>query len=166
MSKTFWIFLAAGIGVVGVLVSGLLVGTKSAHLELTGSILKVRVLPVGASASLVVADFRIANPSAVPFVVRDVEMQLERTSGEPAAAMIVSKQQMETIFKARTLLGAKYNDVLGMQDKILGGQTLDRMVAGRIELGEAAINARKGLRLRIEDVDGTVAEITEKQPGR
>jgi hypothetical protein len=36
------------------------------------------------------------------------------------------------------------------------------MAGARFELSESAIDARKSIRVRIEDLDGTVAEITDK----
>ena len=53
--------------------------------------------------------------------------------------------------------------MLGLQDRVGPRQTLDRMVAARFELPEAAINLRKSLRLKLEDVYGTAAEITEEK---
>ena len=41
-------------------------------------------------------------------------------------------------------------------------KTLDRMTGARFELPESAIDRRKSVVLRLEDVDGTVAELTEK----
>ena len=162
MGKRFYIFLAAGLAVVAVLISGILVGTKSSHLELTGSILKVRVLALGEKASLVVLDFRVTNPSAVPFVIGNVSMTLEPPSGEAVEGSQVSRVDMEAVFQAQKLIGPHFNDVLTLRDKIGGRQTLDRMTGARFELPESAINQRKSVRLRLEDVDGTVAEITEK----
>jgi hypothetical protein len=162
MGKRFYIFLAAGMAVVAVLISGILVGTKSSHLELTGNILKVRVLALGEKASLVVLDFRVTNLSAVPFVIGSVSMKLEPSAGEAVEGSQVSRVDMETVFQAQKLIGPHFNDVLTLRDKIGGRQTLDRMTGARFELPESAINQRRSLRLRLEDVDGTVAEITEK----
>lgn len=162
MGKRFYIFLAAGLAIVAVLIAGILVGTKSSHLELTGNILKVRVLALGEKASLVVLDFRVTNPSAVPFVIGSVSMKLEPPTGEAVEGSQVSRVDMETVFQAQKLIGPHFNDVLTLRDKIGGRQTLDRMTGARFELPESAINQRKSLRLRLEDVDGTVAEIPEK----
>src|SRR5712691_9767117 len=112
MSKQFWIFLIAGLGVTSGLLWLLLAGTKSAHLELTGEILKVRVLNLGPNASLVVADFRVTNPSGVPFVVSGVEMTLEPATGDTASASVVSKPQVDAVFQGARLIGTKYNSVL------------------------------------------------------
>ena len=49
-------------------------GTKSAHLELTGKILKVRSIPLEGGSSLVVVDFRVTNPSGIPFETREVSL--------------------------------------------------------------------------------------------
>jgi len=161
MSKQFWVFLIAGLGIAGGVLALLLVGTKSAHLELTGEILKVRVLNLGPQASLVVADFRITNPSGVPFVVSGVEMTLQPAAGETATASVVSKPQVDAVFQGARIIGTKYNDVLSLQDRVAPHQTVDRMVAGRFELPESSIDRRKSLRLKIDDVDGASAEIAE-----
>ena len=163
MGKRFYIFLAVGLAAVAVLIFGILVGTKSSHLELTGNILKVRVLALGEKASLVVLDFRVTNPSAVPFVIGSVSMKLEPPAGVAVEGSQVSRVDMESVFQAQKLIGPHFNDVLTLRDKIGGRQTLDRMTGARFELPESAINQRKSVRLRLEDVDGTVAEITEKQ---
>jgi len=46
VSKQFWMFLVVGLAVVGMALGFLLIGTKGNHLELNGTILKVRVLPL------------------------------------------------------------------------------------------------------------------------
>ena len=56
MTKQFWIMMAVGLAVVGIGLSVVLVGTKGAHLELDGSILKVRVMPLNDNASLVIVE--------------------------------------------------------------------------------------------------------------
>jgi hypothetical protein len=162
MSKQFWIFLAIGVGVVAVALSAIWFGTKGAHLELTGNILKVRVLAAGEKASLVVVDFRVTNPSSVPFVVNDVRLKLTTQTGELVEGAAASRNAIDNVFKAQKLIGPHFNDVLAVQDKVDGGKTLDRMTGARFELPESAINQRKGISLRLEDVDGTVAELTEK----
>ncbi len=74
----------------------------------------------------------------------------------------VSKADVENLFKYEKLLGPKFNDVLTIRDKIAPHQSLDRMAGARFELADSAVDARKSIRVRIEDLDGTVAEISEK----
>jgi hypothetical protein len=155
-----------GASVVGAGLYFILQGTESAHLTLTGTVLKVRVLQVSANASLVVADFRVTNPSRVPFVVQTVELVLRPLAGPPVSGTPISKPQMDAVFQGLRLLGPKYNQILGMQDRVAPGATVDRMAAARLELPAAAVDARQSLILRIEDVDGAAAEIGETAPPR
>ncbi|MDP8989173.1 MAG: hypothetical protein M3N41_03730 [Acidobacteriota bacterium] len=161
MSKGFWIFLALGLAVVGALVFTMFTTTEGAHLRLEGKILKVRVLPLGGDASLVVVDFRATNPSNVPFVVNLVTLHLEPASGEAVDGRTASKVNIENIFKYEKLLGPKYNAVFSLQDRIVPHQTADLMAGARFELPASAIDGRKTIRLRLEDVDGAAAELSE-----
>jgi hypothetical protein len=162
MSKGFWIFLVAGLAVVGGLIFTMLTATKGAHLRLEGKILKVRVLALpGNAASIVVADFRVTNPSNVPFVVNSVTFQLQPPKGDAADGTTISKSDVGNIFRYEKLLGPKYNDTLSLQDQIAPHKTADLMAGARFELPESAVNSRKSIKVRIEDVDGAAAEITE-----
>src|ERR1700722_1501126 len=125
MSKGFWIFLAAGLAVVGGLIFTMLTATQGAHLRLEGKILKVRVLALpGRAASIVVVDFRATNPSNVPFVVNSVTLHLEPASGDAVNGQTISKADIENIFRYEKLLGPKYNPVLSLPDRIPPLQTL------------------------------------------
>jgi hypothetical protein len=162
MSKGFWIFLAAGLAVVGGLIFTMLTATQGAHLRLEGKILKVRVLALpGSAASIVVADFRVTNPSDVPFIVNSVTLHLVPTAGDAADGTTISKNDIENIFRYQKLLGPKYNDTLSLQDRIAPHKIADLMAGARFELPESAVNSRKSIRVHIEDVDGAAAELTE-----
>jgi hypothetical protein len=162
MSRTFWSLLGVGLAVVAVVVAVTLWGTQGAHLQLDGKILKVRVLSLNPNASIVVVDFRAKNPSDVLFLVKNVTLVLTPATGEPVEGATISKADIDNVFKYEKLLGGKYNDVLSIRDRIEPHQSVDRMAGARFELGEAAIDARKSLKLQIEDMDGAIAEIGEK----
>jgi hypothetical protein len=163
VTKQFWIILGLGLAVVAAGLSVLLVSTKSGHLELDGSILKVRVLEMNPNASLVIVDFRVKNPSDVRFVVKNVITRFEPLKGEPVDGTPISKFDIENVFKYEKLLGPKFNDVLSIPDEVRPHQTVDRMVGARFEMGEAALDLRKSIHLMIEDMDGTIADISEKK---
>jgi hypothetical protein len=166
LNRRFLLFWLAGIGVVAALIFFLFTGTKGAHLRLEGKILKVRVLPLtGSQASIVMVDFRATNPSDVPFVVSNVHLKLTPAKGDTEEGMTISKPDINNIFQYAKLLGPKFNDVLSLQDRIAPHQRADRMVGARFEVPESAVNARHALQLVIEDVDGTIAEITEDSAG-
>ena len=134
MSKQFWIFLIVGIAIVAVGISTLWVGTKGNHLELAGDILKVRVLPLSPVASLVVVDFRVRNISDIPFVMKSATLTMDSAKGELLESTTVSKSDIETVFQYNPILGPKFNDVLGIKDRIAPHQKLDRMVGARFEI--------------------------------
>lgn len=162
MNKRTLIFLLAGLAVVGGLLSLLLTSTTGAHLRLDGKILKVRVLALpGDQASLVIVDFRATNPSDVPFVGSAVTLRLDLAAGDTVEGTPISKPDVENVFRYEKLLGPQFNPVYSLEDRIAPHQRVDRMTAARFDLPESAIDNRKGLRLRIEDVDGTVAEFGE-----
>jgi hypothetical protein len=162
VGKQFWILLAAGLAIVGAGLSILMIGTKGNHLELTGAVLHTRVLALNPKASIVIVDFRVKNPTDVPFVARSVTILLDPASGEELEGQSVSKPDVDNLFKYEKLLGPKFNDVLTIRDKIAPHQSLDRMAGARFELSDSAVDARKSIRVRIEDLDGTVAVISEK----
>lgn len=164
MSKQFWGFFAVALAAVAIVVSIVWFGNVSAHLVLKGTILKVRTLALSdGKSSIAVVDFRLKNPSAVPFVVKDVVLSMEPQSGQVVTGTSVSKPDVNMVFQAHPVVGPKFNDVLSLRDTIPGGQTLDWMVAARFDLPSSALDQRKSIHLHLEDLDGTVADFSEKQ---
>jgi len=161
MSKSFWAFLLVGLAAAALLVAVLLYWNRGAHLELKGSILKVRTLATDPAATVVIADFRFVNRADYPFVVRKVEVWLEDAAGQAIEGMSVSDVDAKRLFEYYPALGQKYNPSLLMHEKIAPRASLDRMTAAQFKLSEEQVQARKGLRIRIEDVDGAVSELTE-----
>jgi hypothetical protein len=154
-----------GLGVVGAAIFGAVYMNRGSHVNLTGSILKVRSLKDGDGA-IVLADFRVTNTAAMPFVVNSVEMSMETPEGEVAKAVMFSKSDVENVTKYLKLLGPRYNDVLSIQDKLPPVQTVDRMAAGRFMFPPKFLDSRKTLRLKIREVDGVVVEIVESTPAK
>jgi hypothetical protein len=154
-------FVAIGIVLVAVLVGILLFVQRGAHLELTGSVQKVRTLVLDDKASLAVLDFRFVNPSDYPFVVRQVGVSLVDAKGQTLDGAVVSEVDAERLFQYYPLLGQKYNDTLLMRTKIAPHQSMDRMIAARFEIPESSLKARKQLRILVEDVDGAVSDLIE-----
>ena len=149
--------------VVGLAVAAIWSGTKSAHLDLTGKIIKVRSIALDGGSTLVVVDFRVTNPSAIPLAIREVSLKMERYKEEPVNGLHVSRGDVDTMFQAFPLIGVKYNDVLAPPETIPPGKTIDRMAEARFELTEAAVEFRKGVILHVEDLDGAAFDITEKK---
>jgi hypothetical protein len=158
MSKQLLIFIGLGVVALVIAVVVILAGNKGSHLQLEGKILKVRTGELGEGNSIAVMDFRVQNPSDLPFVVRNVEISAEQPNGEMVDAVTVSKADLKQMFKYNRFLGDQYNDGLGMKDTIAPHSTVDRMVAGHFELSEQALEKVKAVHLSIQDVDGPLWE--------
>lgn len=156
-------FLGIGVAAVGLGLGFLFIGTNGNHLELTGTILKVRVLPLSPIASLVAVDFRVIDPSDVPFAVKTVSLTLDPASGVTLEGMSISKSDMDNVFKYNAILGPKFNDVLGIKDVIAPHQRMDRMVGARFEIPESQADDRKSVHLHIEEFNGVTADFVEKK---
>src|SRR5262249_49531560 len=118
---------------------------RGAHIELTGSILKVRTQPMDDNSAVAVIDFRFVNPSDYNFVVREVTVSIVDKQGATVDGATVSEIDARRLFEYFPLLGQKFNDTLVMKTKIPPHQTLDRMVAARFEMPAAAFDARRNL---------------------
>ncbi len=151
-----------GLLVMAVVVVGILHWTRGEHIELKGSILKVRVQEMDERSAVAVLDFRFVNPSDYVFVVRTVTVTLEDAKGNLIEGRVSSEPDAQRLFQFYPTLGQKFNDTFRARDKVASRQSMDRMVAVRFEIPESAIAARKNLRIVIEDVDGAVSEIAEK----
>lgn len=163
MGKQFWMFLIVGLAVVGIGIGFMWMGTKGNHLELNGTILKVRIMPLSPTASLAIVDFRVTDPTDIAFVMKGASLTLEPASGATLEGMTVSKSDIENVFKYNPILGPKFNDVLGIKDRIAPHQRLDRMVGARFEIPESQAEERKAIHLHVEEMDGVTADLVEKK---
>ena len=153
--------LVVGLLVVAGGVGGVLYMQRGAHIDLKGSVLKVRTQAMDEKSSVAVIDFRFVNPANYPFVVKEVVVSIEDKDGKPIEGQPVSELDARRLFQYYPQLGQKYNDSLMMRDKIMGRQSMDRMIATRFEAPESTIEGRRKLTIRIVDVDGPVAELQE-----
>ena len=70
-SKSLWICAGVGLVIVLAMIGGGLFLTRDSHVELVGVIQKVRTGRLDEQRSVVVADFRVTNPSGYPFQIKD-----------------------------------------------------------------------------------------------
>ncbi|SRR5579871_5368245 len=160
MSKQFLIFFSVGVLLIGIAIYAVFYTHKGAHLELKGEILKVRTGALSDNDCIAVLDFRVENISDVPFVVRQVEVTVDKQDGTTAESVTVSKIDLHQLFQFNRFLGDQYNDSLSIKDKILPHQRVDRMVAARFDMPNKDLEAAKAIHLSIQDLDGPLFETT------
>jgi hypothetical protein len=145
----------AAIGIVWYLARG-------SHLELRGSILKVRTAPTDENSSVAVVDFRVNNVADYEFNVLNVKVVVEEKSGNKVEGMTVSEVDARHLFEVLPLLGQKYNDSLVVRNRLPPHATEDRMIAASFPIPESRLDMRQGIVLRVEEVEGNVSEIKGK----
>ncbi len=155
--------LAFGIAL-GLAAAALLVGlavylNRGSQTRLEGSILKVRTIATDDAASIVVVDFRLKNPARALFVVRDVTVEATAADGKKLEGVTVSEPDLDRVLGYYPLTGPRFNPVLKARERLRGGETADRTIAASFGVSEKELLQRRGLVVRILDVDGAVAEI-------
>lgn len=162
LSRQFLLTFGLGLVVILIAVAGILYLQRGSHIEPKGEILKVRTMGLDDNSSLAVVDFRFVNPSDFPFVVRTVDVTATGQDGQPLTSTPVPEVDAKRIFDYYPILGKKFNPSLITRDRIPGRTSQDRMIVARFEVPAAKLDVRKNLKVRIEDVDGPVAELVEK----
>ena len=153
--------MLAGIVLVGLAVAWVFYIQRGAHLELKGSILKVRTLAPDDTSSVAVIDFRFVNAADFPWMIRSVAVSVIDSAGHSVEGYTLADADAARLFEYYPLLGQKFNDSLVPRTRIQPHQSLDRMISARFEIPEAQLRARKRFQIRVEDVDGAVSEIVE-----
>ena len=162
MSRNFVIAFVIGIACIAIAVAGIFYMQRGAHVEPVGKVLKVRTVALDERNSLAVVDFRIANTSDYPFVVRTVTVVAEFQDGSTNEGRTASEPDAKRVFEGMPVLGTKYNDTLVMRDRLPARTSWDRMVAASFDLPEDKLQSRKRLVVKIEEVDGQVIDLSEK----
>lgn len=162
MSRTLLITFAIGIVIIAIAVAGVVYMQRGAHIELPGTILKVRTAPLDDQSAAAVIDFRVTNPSDYPFQVRGVTVVLESQSGAQTEGATASEMDAQRLMAGVPLLGEKYNPSLMVRERVPAHTTLDRMIAARFEVPDSQLQARKRFLVKIEEVDGVVQVLSEK----
>ncbi len=156
---------------IGGFLSLILWSTRKNHLELTGSILKVRTHTIEQNNeegkpemyTIAAIDFRISNPSTQQFQVKNVDVELVTNQGKTLEPAYFSELDAQRMFNFYKVLGTKYNPTLVTRDRIDPNQTMDRMIAVRFKASPEDVDNRKLMKIVIEEVDGQKSEITEKR---
>jgi hypothetical protein len=161
-TRQFLILLGVGLVVVALALGFLLLGTKGAHLDLEGKILKVRTLATDDKTSIALLDFRVRNTATKQeFVVQDAVVVVTTADGKQVKGDTIARRDLNRVLDYYKMLGPKYNETLIMRDKIGPGQSMDRTVAASFPLSEQDLQKRKNMALQLHDVDGPTSEITE-----
>jgi hypothetical protein len=171
MRGTSAVAFVVGFAAIALIVGGIFYMQRGDKIDLPGKILKVRtaVLDDGKgdrgethdASSMAVIDFRVTNPSDVIFEVRTITVQATLADGKVLDGQISSDSDAAAMMKALPALGEKFNKTLMVKERVGAHASQDRMLAVRFVTPLDQLDARKNLKIRIEETDGKVFEYTE-----
>lgn len=133
-------------------------GNRGSQVRLEVEEVKARTVGTDDSSSILILELRIRNPAQTPFVVREVRMKASTQGRGEAEGMVVSEMDLDRVLDYYKQLGPRYNPTLKVKEKLGGGAAEDRTVAASFPWPEAALLARSGVIVEIEDVDGVVVK--------
>jgi hypothetical protein len=162
--NTRWLVIAlAALAIVGGMVGAGLFVTKDNRLQLQGKILGVRSYQIDPQTTVAIIDFQVKNPSTQQFQLKDATVHLTTADGKQLEGGVFSEIEAQRLFEYYPMLGKKYNQSLIAKTKIESGQTMDRMLAAKFEGIDEVVQKRKGLVLKLTDVDGVSSELVEQR---
>ena len=162
MNRDFGVAFGIGLALVALAIGAIFYMQRGAVIELPGKILKVRTAPLDEKSTIAVIDFRITNPSDVLLEVRQVQVEMEDSSGKSYLGDVASEGDVKRVFEAMPVLGPKFLETLAMRQRIKPHVSEDHMVAARFAAPLEQVDARKRFILHIEEIDGKTFEYPER----
>ncbi len=162
MNQRFVISLIGGLALAAALIAGVLAWRGGDRLQPTGQILKLRSTPIDGQHCLVVLDLRLTNSSNIALEIQQVSLSIEPKEGGVSQGSIVSGVDTKSLFTYYPVLGEAYNDPLIANTRIGPKQTLDFMLAARLDLPESGLAGRRHLSVIARDRSGISVELLEK----
>jgi hypothetical protein len=150
---------AIGLIAVAIAVGGILYMQRGAQMGLTGP-MSVRTIPTDPNTALAVVNLRITNPADYGFEVGNVIVTLETKSGEFPTG-IVSRVDAQRLFDAMPENGP-FHPTLYTKAIVPAHSTADYTLLAQYSAPEKILQDRKRFTVRIEEINGKVAEFSEK----
>ena len=136
---------------------------KGSHMVAEGKIQKVRTLGLADDSTAVIVDFRLTNPTNFKYMVREVRVLVD-AAGKVHDVEPVADVDAKALFDGYPAIGPKYNETLRLRSVVPPGATQDFMAAIRVEAPIAQVEKWREVKVRIEEMDGLVTELTEPRP--
>src|ERR1039457_2109767 len=110
-NRQFIVFLGVGLAVVAIAIAFVFMGTQGAHLNLTGTILKVRTLATDDKNAIIILDFRVKNEATrQEFVVKDATVVVTTADGKQVEGDTIARTDVNRVMEYYKMLGPKYNE--------------------------------------------------------
>ncbi|MBA3972996.1 MAG: hypothetical protein C0504_02110 [Candidatus Solibacter sp.] len=152
---------------IGLLLVALMAGivfwsNMGSQVRLSAEVLSVRTLATSESSALLIAEVRITNPARVPFVLREVRVSAVESSGGAITGDPVAQGDLDRVLGYFPAGGPRYNETLKVRSRIAGNSQADWTIPASFALSQMDLDARRGLEIEIEDVDGVRVRVSGK----
>jgi hypothetical protein len=161
MREQFVSALAIGALVVAAAVGAILYMQRGAHIDLPGSMTRIRTVSTGENDALALIDLKLTNPSSYEFVVHNITVVLEKKSGEQFPQEIVSRSDAQRLFDALKDSGP-YHPPLYIDATLPPGSTGVYTLAVQFNAPERILQDRKQFLVQIDEINGKNFEFSEK----
>jgi hypothetical protein len=159
MSDQFVSACSIGLIAVAAVVGGILFMQRGAHMELTGS-MTVRTIATEDQTSLALVNLHITNPAAYGFEAHNITVTLETSAGA-FPGVTISRVDAQRMFDSMPDAGP-FHPPLYTNAVIPAHSTSDYTLVAQFDKPEATLKDRKRFVVRVEEINGKVAEFPEK----
>ena len=129
------------------------------QVRLNAEVVRVRTIATSESSAVLIAEVRIQNPADVPFIIRSVTVTVTGADGAAVTGDPVAQSDLDRLLGYYAAEGPRYNETLKVKSKLVGRVRRDWTVPASFNLPKATIDARRGLTIQIEDVDGVSVRV-------
>lgn len=133
--------------------------TKGNHLELVGNVTSAKTYASDEHASVMVLQMQLNNPSDIPFAVREAIVNVTDKDGNQIKGDTFAEVDLKRFLTAYPDLGDAKLPTLRVRNRIAPHQGGTYLLGVRFDVDEAVLKSRKGLTVRIQEIDGTVSEV-------
>jgi len=149
-----------GLAVVALIAGIVFFSNLSSQVRLECSVVRVRTVATSEDTAVLIAEIRVRNPAGVPFVIRDVAVEVTGADGNPIVGDPVAEIDLDRVLDYYKEAGPRYNPTLKVKSRIDGRTTKDWTVAASFRAPEQALLQRTALKIVMEDVDGVKVAVT------
>lgn len=154
MKNGFGAAFAIGLAVIAIAVAGILFMQRGAHMALPGKITRVRTIGSDAASSVALVDIEFTNSSDYLWVVGEISVTFEDAQGNQFDGRVASLIDAQRLFDASGSLGS-FHPPLGTGSQIPPHDSRQHTLAAQFDAPESVLQARKHLKVRIDEVNGS-----------
>jgi hypothetical protein len=159
MKEQFASALGIGLLAVAVAVGAILYMQRGAHVDLTGA-MSVHTIATDPNTSLAVIEMHITNPSDYEFEVANVTVTLENAKGDYPTTTI-GKVDSKRVADAMPEAGP-FHPTLYTKAVLPAHSSGDYTLLAQYSAPQSILDARKQLKVSIQEINGRTAEFSEK----